>query len=155
MELVLDMSNPREKTMLLNQIRNLLGWHRFDILKYRRRRTDAQNRYYWPCFVGPFADMLRGQGEAVSELEAHEILKQRFLRKAVINQGTGEVLEYVRSTTELDVSEFNQYLDQCAGFLRELGVEVPDPSVYKQDEPDEPKQARPGYWRKKLAEGQE
>lgn len=133
MELIVDMSAPREKQMLLQQIRNLEGRHRIDITKHRPRRSDRQNRYYWPCFVTPLADYMRAQGEAVSELDAHEILKQRFLRKAIIDHATGEALEFVRSTTALTTVEFNQYLDQCAAFLREMGIEVPEPKIYYEE----------------------
>jgi hypothetical protein len=96
-------------------------------------------------FVSSLADYMRAQGEEISELDAHEILKQRFLRKGVLNKATGEVMEMVRSTTELDTAEFNQYLDSCAAFLREMGITVPDPMDYH-EVPDAVRES--GFWRK-------
>jgi hypothetical protein len=129
------MSNPREKALLISKLRELQGMHRISVCKHRRRRTDRQNRYYWPCFVQPFAEQLQAQGEAISDDDAHEILKTRFLRKSVIDLKTGEAFEYVRSTTELNTAEFNQYLDQCAAFLADyFNLQIPEPSIYREQE---------------------
>ena len=150
MELILDMGNPRKKAMLLNQIRGLEGWHRFDVVKFRRRRTDQQNRYLWVAFNEPFSDYMRAQGEALTALDAHEILKGKFLRKTIIDRNTGEAYDVVHSTTELTTVEFNEYLDREAVFLGELGIQVPDPSIYHSQDDEQPKQpakAQPGYWR--------
>lgn len=139
-ELIVDMSNPRERQLVLSKMRDLQGCWRIEMVKYRRRRTDRQNRYYWPCFVEPFSDFLKAQGESVSSLYAHEILKHKFLRKTAVNRETGEAIgEYTRSTTELSTSEFNEYLDQCAAWLLEMfGIQVPEPEVYRlRDEPED------------------
>jgi hypothetical protein len=130
---IIDMDNAREKALILNTIRGLKGFHRIEIRRYRRRRTDRQNRYYWPCFVQPFADFLRAQGEAVTNDEAHELLKYKFLRQSICNRATGELLERVRSTTDLDTQEFNAYLEQCAQWLAEqFGIVVPEPDVWRE-----------------------
>ena len=130
-DLVIDMSNPREKAMVLEKIRGLQGMHWISVKQHRQRRSDRQNRWYWPCFVRPFADFLRGQGCGVSDEDAHEILKARFLKRSILSEMTGELLEYVRSTTDLDTQEFNEYLDACRVFLQDYaGIQVPDPSIY-------------------------
>jgi hypothetical protein len=132
---IIDMDNAREKGLILNQIRGLRGFYRVEITRYRRRRTDRQNRYYWPCFVQPFADFLRSQGETVSNAECHELLKYKFLRATTINRCTGEILERVRSTTDLDTREFNTYLEQCAQWLAEqFGIVVPEPQLWHEAE---------------------
>ena len=132
-ELIIDMSNPREKQLILSKIRELEGMHRISVAKYHRRRTDRQNRYYWPCFVQPFAEFLRSQGEPISDDDAHEVLKYQFLRRSVINKQNGMMGEYTQSTTKLTTVEFNTYLDQCATFLHEYaGIHVPDPTIYRE-----------------------
>lgn len=130
-DLVIDMSNPREKAMVLEKIRGLQGMHRISVKQHRQRRSDRQNRYYHPCFVQPFADFLRGQGYGVSDHDAHVILKERFLKRSLVNEKTGEVLEYTKSTADLDTQEFNEYLDACRVFLQDYaGIQVPEPSIY-------------------------
>jgi hypothetical protein len=130
-ELILDMSNPREKGLLLESVRKLEGWHRITIVKHRRRRTDRQNRYYWPCFVGPFGDYLRAQGHEFTDEMAHEVFKAMFLQTSVCDANTGQVLTYTRSSADLSTVDFNEYLDKCAAFLAsDCGIVVPEPDAY-------------------------
>jgi hypothetical protein len=139
-DLVLNLSNPAEKGLILDKIRGLQGLHRLTVVQYRRRRTDRQNRYYWPCFVQPLSDFFLAQGDPISPDDAHQILKQQFLRTSRVNKQTGEMVEFTRSTTDLDAKEFNDYLDRCAAFLWNFaGIQVPDPTVYH-EQPEEQSQ---------------
>lgn len=129
--MILDMSSPAEKRTILELIRQLQGLHRFDVVKYRERRTDRQNRFYWPAVVQPFGDFLREQGEQYTDEMAHDLLKFKFLRQTVADVATGEVIgERVRSTTELSVDEFGQYLEQCIAYLADtFGIMVAVPGA--------------------------
>jgi len=127
-ELTINFDEFRERQMLIDSLRGLRGMHRVTIVKHRPRRTDAQNRFYWPCYVKPFADWLQEQDEDANEETAHEILKSRFLQKTILNESTGEVLAYVGSTSKLSVEEFGEYLEKCAKFLAEwAGIVVDHP----------------------------
>ena len=139
-EAIINMSNEAKKFALLNRLKRLEGPHRISVVKYRPRRSDRQNRYYWPCFVRPFADFIRDQGERITDEHAHQMLKHRFLKRDAIDKRTGEVVgEYTKSTTSLDTAEFNEYLDQVAYWLSDMfGIMVPDPDDYhEKDEPEE------------------
>lgn len=132
-DMIIDMSNPAEKRSILERVRGLVGMWRIEICKYRKRRTDRQNRYYWPCFVQPFGDYLRGQGHEFTDQMAHAVLKEMFLKRSVMDQNTGELYEYTMSTTELSTVEFNEYLDKCAAFFAmDCGIIVPEPNVYRE-----------------------
>lgn len=133
-EVIVNLSAPQEKRMLLEKIRGLEGPHRIEIVKHRKRRSDRQNRYYWPCFVQPFADFLRGQGETITDDEAHLLMRAKFLRQTVVNRETGEAIgQRIRSTTELTTEEFNNYLELCAQWLAEnFDIVVPEPDVYRE-----------------------
>lgn len=136
MNRVVDFANPREKSAFIDGARKMDGRWRVEFVRYRPRRSDRQNRYYWPCFVEPFADWLTIEWAApTSPEQAHEILKARFLKQAITNPDTGEMFELVRSTTELDTGEFNLYLDNVANFLAETcGFQVPEPDTYRERE---------------------
>jgi hypothetical protein len=131
MNIVVDFAKPAEKQAVLQFVRGLAGPHRVEIVRYRARRTDTQNRYYWPCVVQPFADFLRGQGETITDEQAHDLMKAKFLTVTVTNSGTGEVIgERVRSTTELNVDEFSEYLEKVIAWLADMfGIECPIPGV--------------------------
>lgn len=132
MNRVLDLSDPLQKERLLDQLSLLQGRWRIEWVRYRPRRSDRQNRYYWPCFVEPFAQWISAKyGETIAPEQAHRVLKNRFLRRQVIDRETGEVLEWVGSTASLDTAQFNHYLDRVAGFLAEFcEIDVPPPRLY-------------------------
>lgn len=138
-ERIVDFSDPKEKALVVSEVQLLKGVHRVSMLKHRPRRSDRQNKYYWPCFVQVFADWLREQGEVVTDDEVHEMFKGRFLRRTMSDRLTGEVIgDYTRSTTDLNVHEFNQYLDHLRAFLGEtFGIQVPDPSMYHEVESEQ------------------
>ncbi len=134
-----NLSDHRDKQKLLESVRSLAGEHRVEITRWRPRRSDRQNRFYWPCFVQQFSDWLSAEWErGVHEDEAHSILKDRFLRVPVTTADgetvfdvAGDPVMRTRSTTELTTTEFNLYLDCCAEFLREwCKITVPDPCTY-------------------------
>ncbi len=129
-DIIIDFNEERERAMLYAKMRGLRGKHRITIAKYRRKRSDRQNRYYWPAFVAPFGQFLRDQGEPITNDMAHEMLKLKFLKVVVPDDKAGK-LECTRSTTDLDRQEFNQYLDRCAHFLNTMfGIVIPEPDVY-------------------------
>jgi hypothetical protein len=129
---VIDFDDPTQKGLVLSRIRPLEGKWRLELVRYRPRRSDRQNAAYWPLVVEPFADYLTSEwGEYTSPETAHEILKQNLLRRRMVNKATGETLEYVGSTTELDTAEFSDYFERCAEFLAQncgITVQNPDPA---------------------------
>lgn len=133
-KIIIDMGDSVKRARLLNTLGALRGPWRIEWCRYRFRRSDRQNRYYWPCFVQPFAQFLRDQGEHYTDGEAHEMLKHRFLRRS--KEVNGEHLEYTPSTTDLDTLQFNVYLDACAAWLSDFfGLIVPDPDDYRETKP--------------------
>ena len=132
-----DFSNSRIKSRAIAQVGALQGTWRMELCRYRPRRSDRQNRYYWPCFVAPFAEYLKEQGNEFDDFEyaAHEILKAAFLKVQTFDKRTGKRRVFVQSTTKLNTAEFNEYLDKCAAMLAsECGIIVPEPSVYREIE---------------------
>jgi hypothetical protein len=129
-DIIIDFSNESERKLLYNELRKARGKNRITISKYRRRRSDRQNRFYWPCAVVPFAEFLREQGEPITNEMAHEMLKMKFLPVVVQDAKAGD-LRCTRSTTELDTQEFNAYLDHVSKFLHDFfGIVTPEPDIF-------------------------
>lgn len=106
------------------------------------KRSSYQNRYYWgvviPCFCMAAHDTT---GEEWSKEVAHDTLKGRFLSREFINEETGEVLNIIKSTTELSTAGFMEYIENCRKFILEwFGAYVPDPNE------DESKYEQIGYY---------
>lgn len=133
-EHVVNMDDPKDKQLILTAVRGLRGKKRISWCEHRQRRSDRQNRYYWPCFVQPFGDYLRGQGKPhFTDEMAHAVLKEMFLKVTEVDENTGREFTYTRSTTELNTEEFNHYLDEVAKFLAEdCGFVVADPDQYRE-----------------------
>ena len=129
-DLVVDFDNEAERNLLWSKLRSLRGKHRITVKQYRRKRSDRQNRFYWPAFVHPFGQFLRDQGELIDDDMAHEMLKLKFLGIVVQDAKAGK-LECARSTTTLTTAEFNEYLDRCSHFLNTMfGIVTPEPAIY-------------------------
>lgn len=135
-QLVINPTNPREVMLAASMVRALADNPRLrlkdgggrlvemTLKELRETRSGAQNRLYWGQVVTPFADYLfeQGYGKEFGDLKdyAHQTLADELLRVPLAHPETGEVLGYrTRSTTELTVPEFGQYLEDCARWLAE------------------------------------
>lgn len=129
-EMILDMSNPREKQLLLAKLRDLQGMCKVTVGKYRQGRSLKQNRYYWGLFIPAFIEGMAIQGVEIDKDTAHLKLKEMFAGVERVNVG-GQTITVPKSTADMTTVEFNAYLDRVAVFLAEyFGVQVPEPSVY-------------------------
>jgi len=76
----------------------------FKIEKVKSIRSLQQNKYYHVC-KKILSDEI---GYDVTEL--HEIIKYKFLTKEKVDEKTGEVYNFVGSTTKLNKSEFADFV---------------------------------------------
>lgn len=102
------------------------------IKQKRNSRSLKQNAYYWVCVQLAHSQMLE-LGNEYTENQVHEFFKSKFLQvqETITNRKTGETenVMRVKSTTELDVKEFNEYIEKIARFCAEfLDIEIPLPN---------------------------
>lgn len=94
--------------------------------KWKAKRSNAQNRYWWGTVVKLFSEHC---GEYPEDM--HEILKVQLLPKqvTVIDADTGEEKEITigRSTSNLNASEFKQLIEKAQHLGATLGIYIPDP----------------------------
>lgn len=97
----------RNKQLLIAEAEKS-GLQEFEIvLKSKTKdRSSMQNRYYWFC-VSIVASEL-----GYSKDELHAIIGYKFLRKEKVCEKTGEVFEYIESTTKLSTTEFMNFMDE-------------------------------------------
>lgn len=96
------------RATLLGRFRGKAVW--IEIGRPKLKRSDQQNRYYWSCVVPIFSEC-----SGYEKDEAHDLLKSKFLRVERVLP-SGEIMERVRSTTELTVQEFTEYVERCVRF---------------------------------------
>lgn len=104
------------------------------VSKYYKKRSDAQNRYWWGVLVPYSAKGLYDIGNewAKDNKKVHNYLGKLFLTTTIeILTNEGEVVEQeiVRSTTELNTFEFSLIKDEIQMWASEfLGIYIPDPN---------------------------
>lgn len=89
-------------------------------------RSQNQNRYYWGCVVQILSEELGYERD-----EVHEMLKYKFLtsKLPVETSKTRINLGFVKSTTELDTKEFEEFLSSVRVWAsRELGIYIQEPN---------------------------
>ena len=99
-------------------------------IKKKNKRSTPQNSYYRGVVVEEVRHGLLEIGYQMTNDETHEFLKQKFNNVEVVNK-KGISIEMPRSTTELNVSEFSEYVEKIVRFAAEyLGVYVPAPNEH-------------------------
>lgn len=108
-------------------------------IEKKNKRSNNQNNYYWACVVQLVFEGLRdaGYNEVEDATDAHEILKNLFLKKQIANND-GLMIEKIGTTTKLTTIEFNEYLEKIYQWASEyLSVYIPPPNqqshLYKID----------------------
>lgn len=137
---ILDLSDPKQRKMLINHINSLDGKHWVEITRCRRQRSLNQNAYLWGVvYPAVAAGLEEAWGESLAVEEVHDWLKNRFNSRLIVNRNTGEVLgRRPASTADLDTGEFGEYLDKVIRFAAEqLGVVVPSPDDLRERDEQE------------------
>ena len=112
-------------------------------LESHNNRSNDQNKYYWSGVIPLVKEGLKeiGYREITTKEQTHDLMKTMFLKKNIVNEITGEVLESIGSTTDLSTIEFSEYIDRIAQFSAEyLSIEILPPNtqvpmfaIYDQD----------------------
>lgn len=92
------------------------------VKKRKRKRSMAENNYYW----GVVLEVIREE-MGLSPEEVHDFLKAKFLKREV--QVKGKMFEIIRSTTDLSTVEMEEYLENVRRWAStELGCYIPLPN---------------------------
>jgi hypothetical protein len=102
--------------------------------EYKPKRSLSANALYW-MWNKQIADDLTKRGRPTTDREIHTLMKHKFLGyKDWGSIGKTQIGNQLRSTTELNKSEFCYYLQQIEAWAAECGVLVKTPvaSEYKE-----------------------
>lgn len=137
-ELVIQRTAERivEKEHLMAVLNSLkVGFHRI-VIRDARTRTHPQNRYYWGVVVPMVKEGLRDAGydEVQTNMDAHEVMKHIHLKKRIVSNKTGDVIDIAGSSAKLPIPEFNEYIERiCRWSAEYLGVAIPAPNEVMSD----------------------
>lgn len=91
------------------------------ITNKKPKRTEAQNRYLWGVY---YPEIAKQTGHSIEEI--HEWAKGKFLTDRII-EVLGDKVRIKKSTTELSVVEFGEYIMRIES---ETGVQAPPTDGY-------------------------
>ena len=98
-------------------LHSLRGEVELVVRKWRKKRTDKQNRYYWGVVIPILCESFGYSNE-----EMHEALKWKFLKNR-----KSDKLVTVKSTAGLSTIGFNNYVDGIVRWSAQEGIVIPDP----------------------------
>jgi len=90
--------------------------------KKKSNRSIEQNKYWWVCMT------LLSNHFGYTKDEMHNICKFMFLKSQKVDETSGLVFEYLKSTTELTKSEFSAMVEEMIRWSAEHGVVIPEPN---------------------------
>ncbi len=100
------------------------------IEKAKKKRSTQQNRFYYGVIIPIVQNCLKEAGHIITNESTHDLIKLKFLKEVLfVNEETGEVIERIKSTTELSTSQFMDLLAEINNFTFEyFGVSLPSPN---------------------------
>ncbi len=100
------------------------------IEKAKKKRSTQQNRFYYGVIIPIVQNCLKDAGHILTNESTHDLIKLKFLKEVLfVNEDTGEVIERIKSTTELSTSQFMDLLAEINNFTFEyFGVSLPSPN---------------------------
>ena len=100
------------------------------IEKFKKKRSTQQNRFYYGVIIPIVQNCLKEAGHVMTNESTHDLIKLKFLKETLfVNETTGEIIERIKSTTELSTSQFMDLLAEINNFTFEyFGVILPSPN---------------------------
>ena len=95
-----------------------------------KQRSVSQNSYYWGVIVPIMQNNLLETGIVMDFEDVHLLLRTKFLKETIgFNEETGELLERIKSTTELSTIGFNEYMERIRLWSIDFfSAEIPEPN---------------------------
>lgn len=94
---------------------------RVEVEKYRAKRSEQQNKYFWALCT------ILSKELGYTKDEVCEILKFRFLKRSKIDEQTGELFEYLGSSSKLNKMEFADFTTDVIQWAATLNIILPTP----------------------------
>jgi hypothetical protein len=121
----------RNRNLIIDAIRSFEGKEvLITFEKSKKKRSNPQNAFYYGVIIPIVQNCLRDAGYIMTNEATHDLIKLKFLKEVILtNEDTGEVVERVKSTTELSTSQFMDFVAEIRIFTNEyFGVDIPEPN---------------------------
>lgn len=91
------------------------GWRvvKITVEKAKSRRSDRQRRFYFSGFIQSEIDCFKERwGVTLSKEQVHNWNKQHFFCQEIVDEATGEIYKFERSTNDYAKIEFEEKLEE-------------------------------------------
>lgn len=112
---------PRLKKML-SQLTN--GEWLVEIKEFKHDRTLRQNAYYWKILE------IIGEELGYYKNELHEVFLDQFAPVQTLRNLEGKPVQKPVRTSQMDVGQMKQYIDQIIHFAAQNSIVIPDSDNY-------------------------
>ena len=116
------------KRRFMQKVQAMNGLWEISMKPRKLVRSLSQNAFYHVAYVSPFTEWLRDEwgDPSITTEQAHIELKKAVLGvKTKVNERTGEMMELVPTTHDMDSGDFSNFLEKSAEFLaRACGIVV-------------------------------
>lgn len=130
---VLNFDSVETKRRFMQKVQKLRGLHEVSIQPRKKTRSLNANAYYWAAYVAPFTEWLQDEwgDPTITTEQAHTVLKKHVLGVKERVLSTGEPIELIPTTHDMDKDDFAIYLDKAKEWLREFaGILVLDSDLF-------------------------
>ena len=125
---VVNMDNLSVKRRFMQKVQTMNGLWEISMKPRKLVRSLSQNAFYHVAYVAPFTEWLREEwgDPSITPEQAHIELKKAVLGvKTKLNERTGETMELVPTSHDMDSGDFSNFLEKAAEFLaRACGIVV-------------------------------
>lgn len=101
---------------------------RITVSEAKKRRSNAQNAYYFGVVVPAIRGLFAEAGTALSSDETHEFIKRhiwKLTKQACLPDG--EVIEVTDSSTKLATQEWEERMHMTRAWAAQYDVDIPEP----------------------------
>lgn len=91
-----------------------------------KRRNSQQNRMYWGAILKDISEQAWLNGQQFNKDVWHEFCARKYGVCEEMTLPDGEIILKRKSTTEMSVGEFSDYMTQVQAFAASLGVDFND-----------------------------
>lgn len=138
---VVNFDSLQTKRRFMQKVQTMSGLWEISMKPRKFTRSLSQNGYYFAAYVPVFTEWLRDEwgDPGITAEQAHIELKKAVLGvKTKVNNRTGETMELVPTTHDMDTMGFSNYLEKAAEFLaRACGIVVLSSDLYFEGEAPE------------------
>ena len=121
----------RNRNLIIDAINSFEGKNVLITLQLaKKQRSNPQNAFYWGVILPIVKQCLKDAGHVLTTEATHDLIKLKFLKETLfVNEDSGEVLERIKSTTELSTSQFMDFVTEIRQFTLEyFNTDIPEPN---------------------------